>query len=94
MTDRNHNPATPSPHDVCYEALAEKLEHIATILSQGNGRRSQLYDEVIAMVERHLFQIALERNQHVKSRAADYLGINRNTFHKKMIKLGIENHEV
>ncbi len=94
MTDTNHKSAAPSPHDVYHETLAEKLEHIATVLSQGNGRRSQLYDEVIAIVERRLFQIALERNHHVKSRAADYLGINRNTFHKKMIKLGIENHEL
>jgi len=42
------------------------------------------------MVERSLFKIALRRSNNVKSAAAAYLGINRNTFHKKMDKLGIQ----
>ena len=43
------------------------------------------------MVERSLVRIALRRSHHVKSAAA-YLGINRNTFQKKMATLGI-NHD-
>jgi DNA-binding protein Fis len=85
--------ATPiSPHCVVEDILAEKLEHITTVLSQNNGKKSLLYEEVIAIVERSLFKIALKRNNQIKSRAADYLGINRNTFQNKMVKLGIENH--
>ena len=42
------------------------------------------------MVERSLVRIALRRSNHVKSAAAAYLGINRNTFQKKMVNLGID----
>jgi DNA-binding protein Fis len=41
------------------------------------------------MVERSLFRIALRRSKNVKSTAAAYLGINRNTFQSKMVKLGL-----
>jgi DNA-binding protein Fis len=50
-----------------------------------------LYEEVLSVVERSLFKIALQRNNNVKSAAAAYLGINRNTFQNKMVKLGIDN---
>jgi DNA-binding protein Fis len=40
-------------------------------------------------VDRSLFKIALHRSGQIKSAAATYLGINRNTFQKKMIKLGM-----
>jgi DNA-binding protein Fis len=84
--------AATSPYVVAEDSIAEKLEHIVTILCHGEGKKSQLHDDVITIVERSLFKIALRRNNHVKSRAADYLGINRNTFQKKMVKLGLENH--
>jgi len=45
----------------------------------------------MTMVERSLFRIALQRNNNVKSSASAYLGINRNTFQKKMIKLGLDS---
>ena len=84
--------ATTSPHCVVEDIIAEKLEHITTVLCQGHGKKSQLYEDVVTIVERSLFRIALKRNNNIKSRAADYLGINRNTFQNKMVKLGIENH--
>jgi DNA-binding protein Fis len=80
-----------TPAGVAEEILEEKLEDISTILSKSGTDRSRLYDEVLAMVERGLFRIALRRSNHVKSAAAAYLGINRNTFQKKMVKLGIDN---
>jgi len=84
--------AATSPHCVVEDILAEKLEHITTVLCQNNGKKSQLHEEIVTIVERSLFKIALKRNNYIKSRAADYLGINRNTFQNKMVKLGIENH--
>lgn len=83
--------ASTSPHDVVEDIMTEKLEHITTVLCQTNGKKSQLYDDLVTILERSLCKIALKRNNNVKSRAADYLGINRNTFQKKLIKLGIEN---
>ena len=63
---------------------------IVTILGHTGTGKSRLFEDVTAIVERCLFRIALQRSQNVKSRAADYLGINRNTFQKKMSKLGID----
>jgi DNA-binding protein Fis len=85
--------ARTAPAAVAEEVLEKKLEDIATILSATETGKSRLYDEVLSIVERSLFRIALRRSNHVKSTAAAYLGINRNTFQSKMVKLGIDNHQ-
>lgn len=82
-----------SPAAVAEDVLEKKLEDIATILSATETGKSRLYDDVLVMVDRILFRLALKRSNHVKSAAAVYLGINRNTFNNKMVKLGIDNHE-
>ena len=82
------------PYQLIEEAMQKKIEDISTVLcSAGDGkkRKSRLHEDVLTMVERCLFKIALKRNGHVKSAAASYLGINRNTFQKKMAKLGIDS---
>ncbi len=80
-----------SLHAVAEDILGQKLEDIATILSGSGNGKSRLHEDVVAIVERCLFRIALQRSHDVKSRAADYLGINRNTFQKKMVKLHLED---
>jgi len=85
--------AQMSPAVVAEEVLEKKLEDIATILSTTETGKSRLYKEILSMVERSLFRIALRRSNHVKSAAAAYLGINRNTFKNKMVNLGIDNDE-
>jgi DNA-binding protein Fis len=82
-----------TPASVAEKVLEKKIEDIATILSTTEAGKSRLYEEVVAMVERSLFRIALMRSNHTKSAAAAYLGINRNTFQKKMVKLGIDNNQ-
>ena len=79
-----------TPVAVAEKILEAKLEVIATILCKSETERNRIYDEVLAMMERALVRIALRRSNHVKSAAAAYLGINRNTFQKKMVKLGID----
>ena len=80
-----------TPAAVAEEILEKKLEDIATILCKAETDKSRIYEEIMAMVERSLVRIALRRSHHVKTAAA-YLGINRNTFQKKMVTLGI-NHD-
>lgn len=80
-----------SPLAVAEEVLEKKLEDIATLLEDTGSGRSRVYEDVLAMVERGLFRIALRRSGNIKSAAALYLGICRNTFQKKMVKLGIDN---
>ena len=85
--------ARTTPAAVAEEVMEKKLEDIATILSTTDTGKSRLYEEVLSIVERGLFRIALRRSNHVKSAAAAYLGINRNTFQNKMVKLGIDNRQ-
>lgn len=80
--------------DKCYavveDLLEKKLDDLTTILSESGTGKSRLHEEVMAMVEKGLFKIALRRSGYVKSTAAGFLGINRNTFTDKMTKLGID----
>ena len=69
--------------------LEKKMQDMTLLLCDDGNGRSRLYEEVMAMVERSLFKIALERSHHVKSAAATYLGMNRNTFQNRMNKLGL-----
>jgi DNA-binding protein Fis len=78
-----------TPYAAVEEIMEKKLEDIATVLSSSGDRKSKLYEEVMNMVEKGLFKIALRRSNGVKSSAATFLGINRNTFTDKMAKLGI-----
>jgi DNA-binding protein Fis len=81
-----------TPSSVAEEILEKKLDDIATILCKmGTDKKNRIYEEIMAMVERSLVRIALRRSNNVKSAAAVYLGINRNTFQKKMVNLGIDH---
>ena len=71
------------------DIIGKELEDIVTLLCSSGTEKSRVYEEVLLMVERSLIKIALKRSNNVKTGAADFLGINRNTLHKKMNKLGI-----
>jgi DNA-binding protein Fis len=71
------------------DIIERKLEDIATVLCGEANGKSTLYEEVVSMIERSLVRIALKRSNNVKSAAAIYLGISRNTFQNKMVKLGM-----
>jgi DNA-binding protein Fis len=83
----------PTPIVVMEDILEKKLEDIATVLCASGENKSKLYKDILSMVERSLFRIALKRSNNVKSAAAMYLGVNRNTFQKKMEKLGITSQK-
>ncbi len=71
-------------------SLEKTLEGVVTCLYQRNNAKSRLYEELIDMTDRALLKIALKRSNDVKTAAADFLGINRNTLQKKLVKLGME----
>ncbi|HZL34997.1 MAG TPA: sigma 54-interacting transcriptional regulator [Tepidisphaeraceae bacterium] len=56
-------------------------------------REGEIYQLVIDQIEHALIEKALARCGGVKTKAADYLGINRNTLNKKVKELGIEAAE-
>lgn len=55
----------------------------------GADQDGQLYEHILALVERPLIQAVLERAGGNQLKAAELLGINRNTLRKRMKRLGI-----
>lgn len=90
MSLRDVNKDTISSFSVVESVIEKKLDEIVTILDSGKGENGNLYDEVLSMIERSLIKIAMRRSNNVKTSAADFLGINRNTLHNKINKLEIK----
>jgi two-component system nitrogen regulation response regulator GlnG len=55
-----------------------------------NTDHSDLYRFILQAVERPLIEVVLEKTYGNQLKAAKILGINRNTLHSKIKKLGIE----
>jgi len=50
---------------------------------------ANLHDMLVKAVERPLLEVVMEQAQHNQSRAAQWLGLNRNTLRKKLIDHGL-----
>ena len=74
---------------VVESVLEKRLEDVVTILNSDGNDKSRLYEDILSMVEGILIKIAMRRTNNIKSAAALFLGINRNTLHNKIEKLGI-----
>ena len=46
----------------------------------------RLYDMVVRMVERPMLEVVMNHADHNQSRAAEWLGLNRNTLRKKLVE--------
>ena len=92
QNDQVHTEEVKEPPKLVVERLIERrLEELVTFLSSSDGRKSKLYEEVMSMVEKGLFKVALRRSNNVKSTAAAFLGMNRNTFADKMARLSLNS---
>jgi len=47
---------------------------------------SDIYDMVLAAVEKPMLELVMHHTKQNQSLAAQYLGINRNTLHKKLVE--------
>ena len=70
------------------ETLTRRLADQA--ISDYEMREGEIYSLVINQIEQALIDRALAKCGGVKTKAADFLGINRNTLNKKVKELGIE----
>jgi Nif-specific regulatory protein len=70
------------------ETLTRRLADQA--ISDYELREGEIYQLVIDQIEHALIDRALAKCNGVKTKAADFLGINRNTLNKKVKDLGIE----
>ena len=82
-TQRKSAPSTES-----IETIAGRLADQA--VSDFDTREGEIYQLVMDQVERALIERALAKCNNVKIKAADYLGINRNTLNKKVKDLNIQ----
>jgi Nif-specific regulatory protein len=73
------------------ETLAKRLAEQS--IADYEMREGEIYQIVVDQVEHALIDRALSRCGNVKTKAADFLGINRNTLNKKVKDLGIEAAE-
>lgn len=83
--------AAPRPEEgpVTLSALVER--HLASLfVTEGDGLPPPgLYDRVLAEVERPLIQLTLTATRGNQVRAAEVLGLNRNTLRKRITDLGL-----
>ncbi len=47
---------------------------------------SELYDLMVRTMEKPLFEVVMAHANHNQSRAAEWLGLNRNTLRKKLLE--------
>jgi Fis family transcriptional regulator, factor for inversion stimulation protein len=55
----------------------------------GGSEPANLHDMLVKAVEKPLLEMVMDRAQHNQSRAAQWLGLNRNTLRKKLLEHGL-----
>jgi transcriptional regulator with GAF, ATPase, and Fis domain len=71
------------------EILRKKLERAIERMDLHTESHGSLMSDVVSLVERTLIITALKKSKNVQLTAARFLGINRNTLHKKIKELKI-----
>ena len=69
-------------------SLGEKLVELEEEMYR--AKKGMVYKAVLEAIEKPLFELILQRTEGNQFRAAQILGINRNTMRAKIRKLGIE----
>jgi DNA-binding NtrC family response regulator len=80
--ERPLRPPTPKPRGDDVPALIEHL--VRAGIQNGSPKEGNLYTKLVGGVERELIEQVLRICNNVQVKAADRLGINRNTLHKKL----------
>ncbi|TSE26070.1 DNA-binding protein Fis [Tepidimonas sediminis] len=77
--------ADPTPHlPDCVRASLEA--YFATL---GDTEPANLHEMLVRAVERPLLEVVMARARGNQSRAAQWLGLNRNTLRKKLLEHGL-----
>jgi Fis family transcriptional regulator len=70
-----------NPIEVCVRASLE------TYFRDLHGTEPHgLYEMLVKVMEKPLLELVMEKADHNQSRAAEWLGLNRNTLRKKLIE--------
>lgn len=71
------------------ETLCSEL--IGLGMTGADDSMTNLYEKIVSLVERELIHQVLKSCQGIQTKAANRLGINRNTLHKKISEYGLES---
>ena len=52
----------------------------------GQSEPNGMYDMLVAVVEKPLLEVVMQHADHNQSKAAQWLGLNRNTLRKKLLE--------
>ena len=85
-------PEQPDPQAQSLDTLVR--DHISRYFMLDTGEESGLYDKMLAIIERPLLEQVLEKTRGNQVKAAQILGINRNTLRKKLLDLNIGKAEL
>ena len=86
----HHPPASPDGQDApgdrkhIEQCVRENLQ--AYFRDLGGESPSGLYDMLVHLVERPLLEVVMQQAGNNQSRAAEWLGLNRNTLRKKLLE--------
>jgi Fis family transcriptional regulator, factor for inversion stimulation protein len=65
-------------------------ENVETFFNDLEGTDpANVHDMLMRAVEKPLLEVVMARAQHNQSRAAQWLGLNRNTLRKKLLEHGL-----
>ncbi len=78
------SPTTDAPHSPIEASIRDNLELYFRDL-EGTDPHA-LYDMVLRAVERPLLDVVMQKADGNQSRAAEWLGINRNTLRRKLLE--------
>jgi Fis family transcriptional regulator len=70
------------------EMVEKKLKRVVRYTAKTNNK-GNLYWQVIREIEESLIRLTIEEAAHKQTKAAQILGINRNTLRKKMKEFGL-----
>jgi two-component system nitrogen regulation response regulator GlnG len=71
------------------QVVSSALDALFTGQNPAKPTAGRVYETVLGQLEKPLIEMALKQNDGNQLRAAEWLGINRNTLRKKMRELGI-----
>jgi two-component system, NtrC family, nitrogen regulation response regulator GlnG len=98
LSDQDLGVSAPAPEPALpaaggEETLGQSVERHLRSYFQAHGHRlpaAGLYDRVLQEVERPLIMLSLDATRGNQIKAADLLGLNRNTLRKKLRELDIQ----
>lgn len=64
-------------------------DFVDAVLAQADPEASDIYDRMVEALEREMLAQVLERCRGIQIKAAAWLGMNRNTLHKKLRQYGL-----